>query len=85
MVIDDTVEPSALELPPANKFDLETALFCSGLAFDSYIEPAPNSSRWERGVGFAVKTNCFVFCFFWLAISQILYLRIFFAAFICIF
>ena len=48
--IDDTVEPSALDLPPANKFDLETALFCSGLAFDSYIEPAQNSSRWERGV-----------------------------------
>ena len=49
-VIDDTVEPSALDLPPANKFDLETALFCSGLAFDSYIEPPQNSSRWERGV-----------------------------------
>lgn len=60
LTIDDNVKPSALELPPANKFDMETALFCSGLAFDSYIEPAPNSSRWERGVSFyeTVKSGC---------------------------
>ncbi|KAL7580261.1 hypothetical protein ACA910_012997 [Epithemia clementina (nom. ined.)] len=31
------------------KFDLSTALFCGGLAFDSYVEPATNSSRWEKG------------------------------------
>ena len=31
-------------------FDLETALFAAGLAFDSYLEPEENSSRWERGV-----------------------------------
>ena len=31
-------------------FDLTTALFCGGLAFDAYAEPPPNSSRWERGV-----------------------------------
>jgi hypothetical protein len=37
-------------MPPKDKFDLETALFCSGLAFDSYVEPPSNSSRWERGV-----------------------------------
>jgi hypothetical protein len=35
-----------------NKFDLETALFCGGLAFDAYTEPPANSSRWERGVSF---------------------------------
>lgn len=32
-----------------DSFDLETAIFCSGLAFDSYVEPPSNSSRWERG------------------------------------
>lgn len=32
-----------------NSFHLATALRCGGLAFDSYVEPAPNSSRWERG------------------------------------
>jgi hypothetical protein len=32
------------------KFDINTALFCAGLAFDSYVEPPPDSSRWERGV-----------------------------------
>ena len=31
-------------------FDLDTALFCGGLAFDAYVEPPTNSSRWERGV-----------------------------------
>ena len=31
------------------KFDLTTALFCGGLAFDAYAEPPANSSRWERG------------------------------------
>ena len=31
------------------KFDLDLALFCAGLAFDSYVEPPANSSRWERG------------------------------------
>lgn len=30
-------------------FDLTTALFCGGLAFDAYAEPPANSSRWERG------------------------------------
>ena len=50
VINDNNIRPSNLELPPADKFDLETALFCSGLAFDSYIEPASNSSRWERGV-----------------------------------
>lgn len=31
------------------KFDLTTALFSAGLAFDSYVEPPSNSSRWEKG------------------------------------
>jgi hypothetical protein len=31
-------------------FDIDTAVFCAGLAFDSYVEPSSNSSRWERGV-----------------------------------
>lgn len=30
-------------------FDVDTALFCAGLAFDAYVEPDPDSSRWERG------------------------------------
>jgi hypothetical protein len=30
-------------------FDLTTALFCGGLAFDAYATPPENSSRWERG------------------------------------
>lgn len=30
-------------------FDLTTALFCAGLAFDAYSEPS-DSSRWEKGV-----------------------------------
>jgi Lipase (class 3) len=32
-------------------FDLSTAYLCGGLAFDAYVEPAANSSRWERGSG----------------------------------
>jgi predicted lipase len=31
------------------KFSLATALFCGGLAFDTYVEPPSNSSRWEKG------------------------------------
>lgn len=31
-------------------FDTDTALFCAGLAFDAYVEPPEDSSRWERGV-----------------------------------
>lgn len=30
-------------------FELTTALFCGGLAFDAYVEPPENSSRWEKG------------------------------------
>jgi len=30
-------------------FDLTSALFCAGLAFDAYAEPNANSPRWERG------------------------------------
>jgi len=30
-------------------FDREVALFCGGLAFDAYVEPPANSTRWEKG------------------------------------
>jgi hypothetical protein len=30
-------------------FDLNVALFCGGLAFDPYVEPPSNSTRWEKG------------------------------------
>ena len=33
-----------------SNFDIGTALFCAGLAFDSYVESPANSSRWEKGV-----------------------------------
>lgn len=32
----------------SSSFNLTTALFCAGLAFDAYSEPS-NSSRWEKG------------------------------------
>jgi Lipase (class 3) len=32
-----------------SKFDMGKALFCAGLAFDAYVEPPSNSSRWEKG------------------------------------
>lgn len=35
---------------PTSKFNLTAALCGAGLAFDAYVEPAPNSTRWERGV-----------------------------------
>ncbi len=35
-------------------FDVDKALFCAGLAFDAYVEPNPDSSRWERGVSDAI-------------------------------
>eukprot|EP00980_Cylindrotheca_fusiformis_P001577 scaffold360_cov107-Cylindrotheca_fusiformis.AAC.7 len=41
-----TIEP-VKENPDG--FDTDTALFCAGLAFDAYVEPPANSSRWERG------------------------------------
>eukprot|EP00526_Cylindrotheca_closterium_P004641 CAMPEP_0113624096 /NCGR_PEP_ID=MMETSP0017_2-20120614/12415_1 /TAXON_ID=2856 /ORGANISM="Cylindrotheca closterium" /LENGTH=790 /DNA_ID=CAMNT_0000534103 /DNA_START=9 /DNA_END=2381 /DNA_ORIENTATION=- /assembly_acc=CAM_ASM_000147 len=36
-------------LTSASGFDTDTALFCAGLAFDAYVEPPADSSRWERG------------------------------------
>lgn len=44
----DGVEVS--EPAPSGGFDTDTALFCAGLAFDAYVEPPADSSRWERGV-----------------------------------
>lgn len=41
--------PQSKQFLMNGKFDLSTALFCGGLAFDAYVEPAQNSSRWERG------------------------------------
>jgi len=37
------------KLAQKQQFDLSTALFCGGLAFDAYIEPPPSSARWEKG------------------------------------
>jgi hypothetical protein len=39
----------ASDLSSMVKFNLTNALFCAGLAFDAYVEPPPNSSRWEKG------------------------------------
>ncbi|KAL7540939.1 hypothetical protein ACHAXR_010488 [Thalassiosira sp. AJA248-18] len=36
-------------VPDQPPFSLPTSLFLAGLAFDAYVEPPPNSSRWERG------------------------------------
>jgi len=42
--------PTAMRRTPEQPpFNLDTALFLAGLAFDAYTEPPPNSSRWERG------------------------------------
>jgi Lipase (class 3) len=32
-----------------SRFDMRKALFCAGVAFDAYVEPPSNSSRWEKG------------------------------------
>jgi hypothetical protein len=46
---------SASSLSPTEmlltRFSLKTALFAAGLAFDVYVEPPANSSRWEKGSG----------------------------------
>lgn len=34
-----------------SSFNVSTALFLGGLAFDAYLEPAAHSARWERGSG----------------------------------
>ena len=49
MIRQDT-SPSSLAQPKLDGFDLDTALFCGGLAFDAYVEPPAHSTRWERGV-----------------------------------
>lgn len=43
------IETPADLAPKKASFQLDTALFCAGLAFDAYVEPPTNSSRWERG------------------------------------
>uniref|UniRef100_A0A7S2IF45 Fungal lipase-type domain-containing protein n=1 Tax=Helicotheca tamesis TaxID=374047 RepID=A0A7S2IF45_9STRA len=45
----DDVKGEADAVNRSQKFDLTTALFCGGLAFDAYAEPPPDSSRWEKG------------------------------------
>eukprot|EP00578_Thalassiosira_sp_NH16_P021655 CAMPEP_0181086980 /NCGR_PEP_ID=MMETSP1071-20121207/6035_1 /TAXON_ID=35127 /ORGANISM="Thalassiosira sp., Strain NH16" /LENGTH=919 /DNA_ID=CAMNT_0023168851 /DNA_START=45 /DNA_END=2804 /DNA_ORIENTATION=- len=48
---DNTSSPPPHRRPTPSQppFSLPTSLFLAGLAFDSYVEPPPNSSRWERG------------------------------------
>lgn len=47
---DDSPESKQTNYHECNgPFDLTTALFCGGLAFDAYAPPPENSSRWERG------------------------------------
>ena len=46
----DTDEELTTVENPTPCFDTDTALFCAGLAFDAYVEPPADSSRWERGV-----------------------------------
>lgn len=46
---EDTIEPPSNQHEGNGPFDLTTALFCGGLAFDAYASPPENSSRWERG------------------------------------
>jgi hypothetical protein len=66
MTMKDEEVASQEDLTTKNKeigtFNLNTALFCGGLAFDAYAEPPSNSSRWERGVSFrcynAAGINC---------------------------
>ena len=58
-IASDMLEPVSVEnlsqKPVSRKrgnrgcFDLTTAVFCGGLAFDAYVEPPRNSSRWEKG------------------------------------
>ena len=47
---DHAVPITCLQSTASNTFDVDKALFCAGLAFDAYVEPDPDSSRWERGV-----------------------------------
>ncbi|VEU44809.1 unnamed protein product [Pseudo-nitzschia multistriata] len=44
-----SVASDAHETTEERQFNVDTALFCAGLAFDAYVEPDPDSSRWERG------------------------------------
>lgn len=47
---DDSLESKQINHHEGNgPFDLSTALFCGGLAFDAYASPPEDSSRWERG------------------------------------
>ncbi|CAJ1957889.1 unnamed protein product [Cylindrotheca closterium] len=46
---DDDEEGLTTVENPTPGFDTDTALFCAGLAFDAYVEPPADSSRWERG------------------------------------
>lgn len=52
-IIDTDDKRSTSSSSSSPEFDLDTALFCGGLAFDAYVEPPANSSRWERGVSFS--------------------------------
>lgn len=59
---DSSTDRETAEKGTCDKFDLDLALFCGGLAFDAYVEPPADSSRWERGVsddGARKEHNCF--------------------------
>jgi hypothetical protein len=45
-----TTTASKLSSSNGGGFDLDTAVFCGGLAFDAYSEPPQDSTRWEKGV-----------------------------------
>eukprot|EP00591_Stephanopyxis_turris_P008345 CAMPEP_0195510144 /NCGR_PEP_ID=MMETSP0794_2-20130614/2883_1 /TAXON_ID=515487 /ORGANISM="Stephanopyxis turris, Strain CCMP 815" /LENGTH=820 /DNA_ID=CAMNT_0040637519 /DNA_START=32 /DNA_END=2497 /DNA_ORIENTATION=- len=45
---DNNAQEAVTNEQATGKFDLTTALFCAGLAFDAYSEPS-DSSRWEKG------------------------------------
>ena len=58
---DSNTDRETTEKGTCDKFDLDLALICGGLAFDAYVEPPADSSRWERGVsddGARKEHNC---------------------------
>lgn len=48
-VVEEAMKEYNSLLERNGSFNLTTALFCGGLAFDAYSDPPTNSSRWERG------------------------------------
>lgn len=48
-VVDARPDRGTLSTLQCGNLELGTALFAGGLAFDAYVEPPSNSSRWEKG------------------------------------